>query len=148
VNTINRIQSSKDWKSTAIVIAYDDSDGWYDHQMSPIVNDSQSPQDALSGDGQCGTRPPLGGYQDRCGYGPRQPLMIISPYSKVNAVDHQITDQTSILRFVEDNWLGGQRIGDGSFDALAGSLDGLVDFRHPHPQPLYLDPTTGRQRHR
>lgn len=97
VNTINRIQSSKDWKSTAIVIAYDDSDGWYDHQMSPIVNDSQSPQDALSGDGQCGTRPPLGGYQDRCGYGPRQPLMMISPYSKVNAVDHQITDQTSIL---------------------------------------------------
>lgn len=45
-----------------------------------------------------------GGYQDRCGYGPRQPLLVISPYAKVNFVDHTITDQSSILRFVEDNW--------------------------------------------
>jgi len=146
VKTINRIQSSRDWKSTAIIIAYDDSDGWYDHQMSPIVNDSQSPQDALSGDGLCGARAPAAGYQDRCGYGPRQPLLMLSPYSRVNAVDHGVTDQTSILRFVEDNWLGGRRIGDGSFDALAGGLDGLVDFRHRHLRPLYLDPTTGRPR--
>lgn len=42
VNTINTLQRSKDWTSTAVVIAYDDSDGWYDHQMSPIVNASQS----------------------------------------------------------------------------------------------------------
>jgi len=146
VDTINRIQSSKDGKSTAIIIAYDDSDGWYDHQMSPIVNSSQSPQDALSGEGLCGSRLPAAGYQDRCGYGPRQPLLVISPYSRVNAVDRHITDQTSILRFVEDNWLGAQRIGDGSFDALAGSLNGLVDFSHAHPQPLYLDPITGERR--
>jgi phospholipase C len=146
VDTINRIQASKDWKSTAIIIAYDDDDGWYDHQMSPIVNHSQSPQDALTGDGLCGTSAPIGGYQDRCGHGPRQPLLVLSPYSKVNAVDHQITDQTSILRFIEDNWLGGQRIGDASFDALAGSLDGLLDFTRLHPQPLYLDPTTGQPR--
>jgi phospholipase C len=143
VNTINRIESSRYWRSTAIIIAYDDSDGWYDHQMSPIINDSQSPQDALSGDGLCGARTPAAGYQDRCGYGPRQPLLILSPYSRVNAIDHNLTDQTSILRFVEHNWLGGQRIGDGSFDALAGSLDGLFDFTHSHPQPLYLNPTTG-----
>ncbi|MGI8712717.1 MAG: phospholipase C [Solirubrobacteraceae bacterium] len=146
VNTINRVESSPDWKSTAIIIAYDDSDGWYDHQMSPIINDSQSPQDALSGDGMCGARIPSGGYQDRCGYGPRQPLLVISPYSRVNAVDHHVSDQTSILRFVEDNWLGGERIGDGSFDTLAGSLGGLVDFSHPHPQPLYLNPITGERR--
>jgi len=144
VDTINRLQKTPDWKSTAIIIAYDDSDGWYDHQMSPIVNASQSPQDALSGAGLCGSRTPLAGYQDRCGYGPRQPLLVISPYSKVNAVDHHITDQSSILRFVEDNWLGGQRIGDGSFDTLAGSLDGLFDFTRQHSQPLYLDPTTGQ----
>jgi phospholipase C len=144
VKTINRIQASRHWKSTAIIIAYDDSDGWYDHQLGPIVNHSQSPQDALTGDGLCGTSAPLGGYQDRCGYGPRQPLLVLSPYSRVNAVDHQVTDQTSILRFIEDNWLGGQRIGDNSFDALAGRLDGLLDFTRRHPRPLYLDPTTGQ----
>jgi phospholipase C len=147
VNTINRIESSRYWKSTAIILAYDDSDGWYDHQVSPIINDSQSPQDALSGDGLCGTRIPLAGYQDRCGHGPRQPLLIISPYSKVNAVDHHLTDQTSILRFIEDNWLNSQRIGGGSFDALAGSLDGLFDFARPHPHPLYLNPATGEPTH-
>jgi phospholipase C len=146
VDTMNRLQKSKDWKDTAVVLAYDDSDGWYDHQMSPIVNNSQTPQDAMSGDGLCGARTPMAGYQNRCGYGPRQPLMVFSPYSKVNAVDHSITDQTSILRFVEDNWLNGQRIGDGSFDALAGSLDGLFDFRHPHSKPLFLDPITGQPR--
>jgi phospholipase C len=147
VDTINRIQASRHWKSTAIIIAYDDSDGWYDHQLGPILNHSQSPQDALTGEGLCGTSAPLGGYQDRCGYGPRQPLLVLSPYSRVNAVDHQVTDQTSILRFIEDNWLGGQRIGDGSFDALAGSLDGLLDFTRRHRQPLYLDPTTGQPAH-
>ena len=144
VDTMNRLQKTPEWKDTAVVIAYDDSDGWYDHQMSPITNNSQSPQDALTGDGLCGARTPTAGYRDRCGYGPRQPLMVLSPYSKVNAVDHQITDQTSILRFIEDNWLGGQRIGDGSFDTFAGSLDGLFDFAHGHPRPLSLDPTTGQ----
>ena len=63
-----------------------------------------------------------GGYQDRCGYGPRLPLLAISPYSKVNYVDHHVTEQASILRFVEDNWSTG-RIGDASFDARAGSLE-------------------------
>jgi len=43
-------------------------------------------------------------------------LLIISPYSRVNWVDHTITDQTSVIRFIEDNWRLG-RIGDGSFDA-------------------------------
>jgi phospholipase C len=146
VDTMNRLQKTKDWKSTAVVLAYDDSDGWYDHQMSPIANNSQSPQDALTGDGLCGARTPLAGYQNRCGHGPRQPLMVFSPYSRINAVDHTVTDQTSILRFIEDNWLGGQRIGDGSFDALAGSLNGLFDFKHPHPKPLLLNPTTGEPR--
>jgi phospholipase C len=146
VRTINRIQSSRYWGSTAIVIAYDDSDGWYDHQMSPTVNDSQSPQDALTGEGLCGSRGPIGGYTGRCGYGPRLPLLVISPFSKINAVDHAVTDQTSILRFVEDNWLRGRRIGDNSFDALAGSLGGLFDFGHAHRKPLYLDPGTGRRR--
>jgi phospholipase C len=82
VDTINRLERSSDWRSTAVVIAYDDSDGWYDHQMSPIVNGSQTTADALSGPGTCGTNPPAGGYQGRCGYGPRLPLLVVSPFAR------------------------------------------------------------------
>ncbi len=144
---MNKLQASPDWRSTAVVVAYDDSDGWYDHQIGPIVNNSQDPSnDALSGPGQCGTRAPLAGYQDRCGYGPRLPLLVVSPYSKVNFVDNTVTDQSSILRFVEDNWLGGQRIGNGSFDAFAGSLNNMFDFTHRSADPLILNPSTGQPR--
>ena len=143
VDTINKLEHSKDWKSTAVVIAYDDSDGWYDHQLAPVVNHSESSQDALTGEGQCGTgQPKLGGEELRCGYGPRLPLLVVSPYSKVNAVDSTLTDQSSILRFVEDNWLNGQRIAN-SFDALAGPLTGMLDFSKPAAKPLFLDPVTG-----
>jgi phospholipase C len=143
---INKLQASADWSSTAVVIAYDDSDGWYDHQMSPILNNSQDSADALTGPGLCGTNTPMAGYQDRCGYGPRLPLLVISPYSKVNFVDHSITDQSSVLRFIEDNWLGGQRIGNGSFDALAGSLDNMFNFAHRGASTLFLNPSTGEPR--
>ena len=146
VSTLNALQRSPEWADTAVVISYDDSDGWYDHVMPPIVNPSHdAANDALSGPGNCGHGTPLGGYADRCGYGPRLPLLVISPYSRVNYVDHAVTDQSSMIRFVEDNWLGGQRIGDSSYDALAGSLSGLFDFRHPHPGRLILDPATGRR---
>jgi phospholipase C len=126
------------------VIAYDDSDGWYDHQMGPIVNHSQSTADALSAPGQCGTNPPSGGYEARCGYGPRLPLLVVSPFAKSNFVDHSVTDQTSVLRFIEDNWGTGQ-IGDASFDAKAGSLDNMFNFRHDDEggSRLFLDPNTG-----
>ena len=61
-------------------------------------------------------------------------------------VDHRVTDQTSILRFVEDNWLDGQRLGGGSFDAVAGSLDRMFDFRMPFlfDRRLFLDEQTGQ----
>src|SRR5216684_8206892 len=70
VSTINRLQQTQDWGDIAVVILYDDSDGWYDHVMGPIVNQSQDPaNDALTPAG-CGTRADpqhtLGGYQDRC----------------------------------------------------------------------------------
>jgi phospholipase C len=145
VTTINELQRSRDWASTAVVIAYDDSDGWYDHQMAPILNPSaDAGKDALNGTGVCGHGTPLAGHADRCGYGPRLPLLVISPYSRTNDVDSTLTDQSSILRFVEDNWLHGRRIGDGSFDALAGSLTGMFDWHHPHDDRYLLDPTTGR----
>ena len=68
---------------------------------------------------------------------------MISPYAKENYVSHALTDQTSILRFIEDNWLGGQRISAISFDRIAGSLDDMFDFTRPNPRRLRLDPVTG-----
>src|SRR5262249_12271817 len=133
VRTVNAIMRSPFWKSTAVVILYDDSDGWYDHQMSPIINSSAvvntpSPAngDPLNGPGICGNGAPLAGIQGRCAYGPRQPLLVISLFAKRNVVDHALTDQSSVLRFIEDNW-GTARIGGGSFDELAGSLSNMFD---------------------
>jgi phospholipase C len=152
VNVINALQQSSDWSSTAVVIAYDDSDGWYDHQMGPIVNQSTSPADALTALGACGDgSTALSGpnatmnphAQGRCGYGPRLPLLVVSPWAKRNFVDHTVTDQTSIIRFVEDNWLGGARIGGGSFDTLANSIDQMFDFSGEGSGKLILDPGTG-----
>ncbi|MGW3992241.1 phospholipase C [Amycolatopsis sp. NPDC004772] len=140
VSEINKIQQSPDWKSTAIVLAYDDSDGWYDHQKSPILNGSH---DASQDQAICtGKATTVGKYADRCGYGPRLPLLVVSPYSKVNHVDHTLTDQTSVLKFIEDNWFTG-RIGDASFDTRAGSLNGMFDFWWPQARKVALDPKTG-----
>ncbi|HWC36246.1 MAG TPA: alkaline phosphatase family protein [Mycobacteriales bacterium] len=141
VKTINTIQRSRFWASTAIVIAWDDSDGWYDHVEGPIVNQSDTSNDALSGHDKCGRAGlrQLGGFKDRCGYGPRLPLLVISPYAKRNFVDNRVTDQSSVLRFIEDNWKTG-RLGGGSFDAIAGNLDGMLDFASPHPAKVILKP--------
>jgi phospholipase C len=142
VDTINRLQMLPEWRSTAVIIAWDDSDGWYDHVMGPIVMHSTTPEDALTGTGHCGTAP-MSAVQGRCGYGPRLPLMVISPYAKRNFVDHTTTDQSSILRFIEDNWRLG-RIGNGSYDALAGSLEKMFNFRgEERAGRLFLDPVTG-----
>jgi len=140
VQTINRLQRTPEWNSMAIIISYDDSDGWYDHVMPPIVSQSSTVDDALNGPGNCGTTP-VGGIPGRCGYGPRLPLLVISPFAKVNFVDGTTTDQSSILRFIEDNWDLG-RI-DGSFDAKAGSLLNLFDFHERRAGRLFLDPGTG-----
>jgi phospholipase C len=147
VETINAIEQSPEWSSTAIVIEWDDSDGWYDHAMPPLVRPSASPQDALSGVGKCGVVPsPLpANYQpDRCGYGPRLPLLVISPWARQNYVDSTLTDQSSVLRFIEDNWQLG-RIGGDSSDAQAGTLENAFDF-NPADQrapKVILDETTG-----
>jgi len=139
VETLNRLQRLPEWGQMAVVVAYDDSDGWYDHVAGPVVNHSQTTLDAAI----CrGAAPALGASQGRCGYGPRLPLLVISPFAKRNYVDHALTDQSSILRFIEDNWELG-RIGDDSFDALAGSLLTMFDFDHPQVGKLFLDPKTG-----
>jgi phospholipase C len=164
VQVINAVMNSKYWKDTAIIVTYDDSDGWYDHVYPPIANPSAlnapsslaSSNDALTGPGQCGI-PQAGGVMGRCGYGPRLPLLVISPYARQNYVDHTVGDQTSILRFIEDNF-GLGRINQaapmpvargGSFDQIAGSLDSLFDFEQnaeDHSQHrLILDPGTGQE---
>jgi phospholipase C len=162
VRTVNAVMQSPFWRSTAIIILYDDSDGWYDHQMSPIINSSAvqtgstANGDQLNGDGVCGHGMPLADangnpIQGRCGYGPRQPFLVISPFAKRNFVDHALTDQASVLRFIEDNWRTG-RIGGGSFDELAGSLLNMFDFddrqfaEHRFDERLLLDERTGQPR--
>ena len=142
------LQSQPTWSSTALVILYDDSDGWYDHQMGPIVNSSHVPADAgMCGSGLTalpGVNPATAHAQGRCGYGPRQPLLVISPWSKHNFVDHTVTDQTSVIRFIEDNWLKGERIGQGSFDALANPISSMFDFHQTISNvPVILDQDTG-----
>ncbi len=143
VTTINALQQLPQWDQMAIFLTYDDSDGWYDHVMPPVVNQSNdSANDALNGPtGMCGTPQP-GAYLDRCGYGPRLPFLVLSPYAKKNYVDHGLMDQTSILRFIEDNWSLGL-IGDQSFDAMAGSVLDSFDFTTSHAKPLILDPGSG-----
>jgi phospholipase C len=144
--TINRLEKLSSWKSTAVVIAYDDSDGWYDHQMGPVTTQSQTPLDALTGTGSCGTSTAKvpSGQQARCGVGPRQPLLVISPYSKTNYVDNTFTDQSSVVKFIEDNWLGSQRIGGGSVDATAGTLTNMFNWNAEGNRRLFLDPSTGQ----
>ncbi len=143
VKEINELQKSKQWKDTAVVVAYDDSDGWYDHVYSPVLNGSKDSTATSGGkttdSPACQAGPAaLGGYADRCGPGTRQPLLVISPYSKVNAVDHTATEQASVTKFIEDNWRTG-RLGDASFDARSGSLGGMFDFRHPNEQQVLLN---------
>jgi phospholipase C len=149
---VNFLQQQPDWSSTAVIVTYDDSDGWYDH-VSNVINPSSSAADSLSGTGSCMTTvsggattalPGVNGLpsQGRCGYGPRLPLIAISPFAKPNFIDHTLTDQTSLIHFVEDNWLNGQRIGQGSFDSLSGPLTNLFDFTANTPT-LILDPNSG-----
>jgi phospholipase C len=159
---INALMRTSDWQSTVVIVNYDDSDGWYDHVYSGVRNPSLSPADNLTNttftlptSGQCGPNPqttaPLAGEQGRCGFGPRLPMLVISPYSRVNDVDHNLTDQASILNLIEYNWhLPGI---PGSADQVLSGLDrsrglkfdlaGMFDFKHPQGQQLILGTVTG-----
>jgi phospholipase C len=160
VNTINFLQTRPEWQNTAVIVMYDDSDGWYDHQMGPILNTSSGPADALSGPGACGNpatalpgvNPSTVHALGRCGYGMRQPFLVISPWARTNFVDHSLTDQSSVIRFVEDNWLNGERIGQGSFDGIANSITQMFNFNKDREDQqgdqgnegtLFLDPSSG-----
>lgn len=140
VNEINAIQKSDSWSSTAVVVTYDDSDGWYDHVAPTVTNGSN---DAAVDSAVCtSVSHTAGGYADRCGPSQRLPLLVVSPWAAQNKVDHTPIEQASVLRFIESNWLAG-RIGDASFDTRAGSLGGLFDWWHPQQRQVLLDPTSG-----
>jgi phospholipase C len=154
VHVINFIEQTPEWKNTVVLITYDDSDGWYDHANN-VINGSATEKDGFSGKGKCGDAntalpgvdPSTLHAQGRCGYGPRLPLMVISPWAKPNYVSHTVTDQSSILRFIEDTFLGQQRIGQGSYDAIAGSISDMLDLSGTTPRNgglLLLDGATGQ----
>jgi phospholipase C len=170
-NEIDSLMRTSDWKSTVVIVNWDDSDGWYDHVYSGVRNPSLSPADNLTNtntnpigagqptSGQCGpspqTKAPLAGEQGRCGFGPRLPMLVISPFARVNHVDSNLTDQASIINFIEYNWhLRGI---PGSADQVLSKRDrsegikfdlaGMFDFKHPQGQKLILSPVTGEPKH-
>src|SRR5579862_950446 len=170
VHEINELEQTPDWSSTAVIVNYDDSDGWYDHANSGVTNGSASAADNLTnttkspppiGAGhavsqQCGTAAQaaaaLAGEQGRCGFGPRLPLLVVSPCAKQNYVAHDLTDQASIINFVEYNW-GLPGIPGSADQALAATdaaegipfdLAGMFDFSHCSAPALPLDPATGQ----
>jgi phospholipase C len=147
---INFLQRQPGWKDTAVIITWDDSDGWYDHVFAkPASASFDTEADQLNGPGKCGMGKPLAGVHGkpvngRCGPGTRLPFLVISPWAKPNFVSHKQVSLTSVVRFIEDNWLHGQRLGGGSFDATAGSIMDMFAFsKGAAKAALYLDPTTG-----
>ncbi len=144
VDEINAVEQSKYWASTAVVVTYDDSDGWYDHAAPKVVNGSD---DATTDAAICtSVAVTIGAANDRCGYSQRLPLVVISPWTRQNYVSGNLTNTASVVKFIEDNWLHGKSI-PGSFDASSGSLDapgGVLDFKaYPHLKPVILNPSTG-----
>jgi phospholipase C len=147
VKEINALERTPDWPHTAVIVAYDDSDGWYDHKYPGVQNPSNTAADFL-----CGSATPLAGEQGRCGFGPRQPLLVLSPFARQNALDHNLSNLASVPNFVEYNW----RLPSisGSADQIQSSVDAaegvpfdladLFDFRGPRDRRLILDPTTGQ----
>ncbi|MHB8241645.1 MAG: phospholipase C [Solirubrobacteraceae bacterium] len=170
-STINELMRSPDWKNTVVMVNFDDSDGWYDHVYSGVTNPSLSPADNLTNtsltvstsgtSGQCGGTPqgtqetptPLSDEQGRCGFGPRLPMMVISPYAKKDAVDHNLSDQASMINFIEYNW-GVPGIPGSADQVLAGKdasegapfdLAGMFEFAGKRDGKLYLNPVTGQK---
>jgi phospholipase C len=148
-STVNHLESLPAWRSTAIIITWDDSDGWYDHVLGPIQTESQTSLDSLTGPGQCGhqagqvpTTRSGAPEPGRCGLGPRLPFLVISPYAKSDYVDSTVIDQSSVVKFIEYNW-GLPALGNGAADAEAGSVRSMFSFRSASNRPLFLNPATG-----
>ena len=101
---INAVMQSPDWDSTAIFLSWDDWGGFYDHVTPPVV--------------------------DQNGYGLRVPGIVISPYAKQGYIDHQTLSFDAYAKFIEDDFLGGQRLDP----ATDGRPDPRPDVRENAPQ--------------
>jgi phospholipase C len=107
---INAIGRSREWRSTAIFLIWDDWGGFYDHVAPPVV--------------------------DANGYGFRVPALVISPYARRRYIDHQQLSFDALAKFIEDDFLAGQRLDpktDGRPDArpsVREALASLGDLRH------------------
>jgi phospholipase C len=129
-SVVNAAMHSPDWSSTAIFVGWDDWGGFYDHVVPPAV--------------------------DQNGYGLRVPGLVISPYAKHGFVDHQTLSFDAYVKFIEDDFLHGQRLDpstDGRPDprpnvrenaSILGDLAADFDFNQPPRAPLILPvhPTT------
>jgi phospholipase C len=121
---VNAIMRSRDWSSTAIFLAWDDWGGFYDHVQPPTV--------------------------DRNGYGLRVPGIVISPFARRGYVDHQTLSFDAYVKFIEDDFLGGQRLDpatDGRPDPrpdvresapILGDLGADFDFSRPPRRRVVL----------
>jgi phospholipase C len=121
---VNAIMRSPDWSSTAIFLTWDDWGGFYDHVRPPKV--------------------------DANGYGLRVPGLVISPYAKRGYIDHQVLSFDAYLKFIEDDFLHGQRLDpktDGRPDPrpdvrerakILGDLRKDFDFSQSPRRPLLL----------
>ena len=101
---INAAMHGPDWNSTAIFLSWDDWGGFYDHVQPPTV--------------------------DQNGYGLRVPAMVISPYARKGYVDHTTYSHDAYVKFIEDDFLGGQRL-DPRTD---GRPDPRISVRETAPQ--------------
>ncbi|HKW44721.1 MAG TPA: alkaline phosphatase family protein [Candidatus Eremiobacteraceae bacterium] len=122
---VNAIMRGPEWQSTAIFISWDDWGGFYDHVAPPEV--------------------------DKNGYGLRVPGLVISPYAKSGFIDHQVLSFDAYVKFIEDDFLGGERLDpktDGRPDARAdvrenakilGDLRDDFDF-DAAPRPPFILP--------
>ena len=164
VKEVNALEQTPEWSSTAVLVNYDDSDGWYDHVYSGVTNPSASPADNLTNttlgkiksgnetSGLCGSGTPLAGQNGRCGFSSRLPMIAISPCAAPDTVDHNLSDQASVVNFIEYNWHLPSI--PGSFDQALESTDasegipfdlaGLFDFSNCNQPALTLDPVTGQ----
>jgi phospholipase C len=123
-SAINAIMRSPDWRSTAIFLAWDDWGGFYDHVVPPTV--------------------------DHNGFGIRVPALVISPYARRGVVDHRTASLDAYVKFIEDDFLGGQRLDpktDGRPDPRPWVRDAMpqigdlahdFDFRQKPRPPLLL----------
>lgn len=124
-NLINHVMESPDWSSTAIFLTWDDWGGFYDNVAPPKV--------------------------DALGFGLRVPGLVISPYAKKGYIDNQILSTDAYLKFIEDDFLGGQTLNpltDGRWDPrpdvretdpILGNL--VKDFNfHQKPRPPFILP--------